>query len=67
MSLNVHSELNSSPPWDWVPDPDPPQSAYRTLSSTCSEDTPILLRRGVSPGEYFQILGCWEGSWFLWA
>uniref|UniRef100_A0A452UAT6 Tetratricopeptide repeat protein 7A n=2 Tax=Ursus maritimus TaxID=29073 RepID=A0A452UAT6_URSMA len=34
MSLNVHSELNSSPPWDWVPDLDPPQSAHRTLSST---------------------------------
>lgn len=59
MSLNVHSELNSSPPWDWVPDLDPPQSAHRTLSSTCSEDTPILLRRGGSPGEYFPENAFW--------
>lgn len=36
-----------------------------TLSSTCSEDTPIILRRGVGPGEYFKIEACLEESWFL--
>lgn len=44
-----------------------PQSTHHTWSSMCSEDIPLLLRRGVCPGEYFQIQGCWGGSWFLWA
>lgn len=49
MFLNVYSKLNSSP-WDWVTDTDPPWSTDHPLSSTSSEDTPIVLKRGVCLG-----------------
>lgn len=47
---------------DWITNTHRPAPHFEQQGS---EDTPIILRRGARPGEYFKIEGCPEGSWFL--